>query len=163
MPRTGIEPVTRGFSVLCSTNWAIWAYKTVNKLLSCGSRIWTYDLRVMSPTSFQTAPPRVMKLTISERSDIKWMEVDSNHRSNLQQIYSLSPLATRESIHLYHHQLSWLWQDKIITHFHCKCKSFSKKILYMMKQGYWSFSILEINQKKYKKVKTWTLFDASYI
>ena len=26
------------------------------------------------------------------------MEVDSNHRSNLQQIYSLSPLATRESI-----------------------------------------------------------------
>ena len=29
-----------------------------------------------------------------------WMEVDSNHRSNLQQIYSLSPLATRESIHM---------------------------------------------------------------
>ena len=28
------------------------------------------------------------------------MEVDSNHRSNLQQIYSLSPLATRESTHL---------------------------------------------------------------
>ena len=28
------------------------------------------------------------------------MEVDSNHRSNLQQIYSLSPLATRESIHM---------------------------------------------------------------
>ena len=30
-----------------------------------------------------------------------WMEVDSNHRSNLQQIYSLSPLATRESAHLH--------------------------------------------------------------
>ena len=29
------------------------------------------------------------------------MEVDSNHRSNLQQIYSLSPLATRESIHIH--------------------------------------------------------------
>ena len=28
------------------------------------------------------------------------MEVDSNHRSNLQQIYSLSPLATRESIQI---------------------------------------------------------------
>ena len=27
MPRTGIEPVTRGFSVLCSTDWAIWAKK----------------------------------------------------------------------------------------------------------------------------------------
>ena len=25
---------------------------------NCGDRIWTYDLRVMSPTSFQTAPPR---------------------------------------------------------------------------------------------------------
>ena len=27
------------------------------------------------------------------------MEVDSNHRSETQQIYSLPPLATRESIH----------------------------------------------------------------
>ena len=26
--------------------------------MSSGDRIWTYDLRVMSPTSFQTAPPR---------------------------------------------------------------------------------------------------------
>ena len=55
MPRAGIEPATQGFSVLCSTNWAIWA-------LSCGNRIWTYDLRVMSPTSFQTAPSRVIML-----------------------------------------------------------------------------------------------------
>ena len=29
------------------------------------------------------------------------MEVDSNHRSKLQQIYSLSPLATRDSIHIH--------------------------------------------------------------
>ena len=59
MPRAGIEPATHGFSVHCSTNWAIWA-----RLLktSCGGRIWTYDLRVMSPTSFQTAPPRDIKL-----------------------------------------------------------------------------------------------------
>ena len=60
--------------------------------MSSGDRIWTCDLRVMSPTSFQTAPPRViMKL--------KWMEKDSNLRRHRQQIYSLSPLATRESIH----------------------------------------------------------------
>ena len=39
-----------------------------------------------------------------------WMEVDSNHRSNLQQIYSLSPLATRESIQI------------------CQCLSSSDKI-----------------------------------
>ena len=57
MPRAGIEPATRGFSVLCSTNWAIWA--------DCGGRIWTYDLRVMSPTSFQTAPPRDILLCAS--------------------------------------------------------------------------------------------------
>ena len=25
VPRAGVEPATRGFSVLCSTNWAIWA------------------------------------------------------------------------------------------------------------------------------------------
>ena len=99
MPRTGIEPVTRGFSVLCSTYWAIWAFRL--KSLSSGDRIWTYDLRVMSPTSFQTAPPRDIKLLyFMFFHKIKWMEVDSNHRSNLQQIYSLSPLATRESIHM---------------------------------------------------------------
>ena len=64
MPRAGIEPATRGFSVLCSTNWAIWAY-TQYTCVNCGSRIWTCDLRVMSPTSFQTAPSRDMKLIIS--------------------------------------------------------------------------------------------------
>lgn len=30
----------------------------------------------------------------------KWMEVDSNHRSETQQIYSLPPLATRELLHI---------------------------------------------------------------
>ena len=31
----------------------------------------------------------------------EWAEVDSNHRSNLQQIYSLSPLATPEAAHFH--------------------------------------------------------------
>ena len=62
MPRAGIEPATRGFSVLCSTNWAIGAYWVIPNP-SSGNRIWTYDLRVMSPTSFQTAPSRVIRLT----------------------------------------------------------------------------------------------------
>ena len=53
----------------------------------------------MSPTSYQTALPRVMKIKKILKIS-KWAEVDSNHRSNLQQIYSLSPLATRESIHI---------------------------------------------------------------
>ena len=30
----------------------------------------------------------------------KWMEVDSNHRSETQQIYSLPPLATRELLRM---------------------------------------------------------------
>ena len=51
----------------------------------------------MSPTSFQTAPSRDILLVFLKE---EWAEVDSNHRSNLQQIYSLSPLATRESTHL---------------------------------------------------------------
>ena len=61
----------------------------------------------MSPTSFQTAPPRdimlymICSLLRKYSRKRKWMEVDSNHRSNLQQIYSLSPLATRESAHFY--------------------------------------------------------------
>ncbi len=31
----------------------------------------------------------------------EWMEMDSNHRSVSQQIYSLPPLATREPIHIF--------------------------------------------------------------
>ena len=38
----------------------------------------------------------------------EWAEVDSNHRSKLQQIYSLSPLATRESAHLKRSIWNWL-------------------------------------------------------
>ena len=43
------------------------------------------------------------------------MEVDSNHRSNLQQIYSLSPLATRESIHYVHSHLTVKADDRTRT------------------------------------------------
>ena len=53
MARDGIEPPTHGASIHCSTNWATEP--------NCGSRIWTYDLRVMSPTSYHAAPPRVIK------------------------------------------------------------------------------------------------------
>ena len=79
----------------------------------------------MSPTSFQTAPPRdinyrkwglqgsnlwpsackadalpaELRPQIQHIMRYEWKEVDSNHRSIKQQIYSLSPLATRESFH----------------------------------------------------------------
>ena len=72
----GIEPATQGFSVLCSTDWAMkpswrfvrdlnpWSlawqasvidHYTNEPLFGCGRGIWTHDLRVMSPTSYQTA------------------------------------------------------------------------------------------------------------
>ena len=35
---------------------------TSSNLIGCGGRIWTDDLRVMSPTSYQAAPPRVTVL-----------------------------------------------------------------------------------------------------
>ena len=34
------------------------------------------------------------------RLDVWWRRVDSNHRSETQQIYSLPPLATRELLHI---------------------------------------------------------------
>ena len=76
----GIEPPTRGFSVLCSTDWAtkpnIKKWRSRRELNSrssawqadvitatprdhgCGGWIWTNDLWVMSPTSYQAAPLR---------------------------------------------------------------------------------------------------------
>ena len=44
---------------LRSTEYNIWK-KTLQES-GCGGRIWTDDLRVMSPTSYQAAPPRVRK------------------------------------------------------------------------------------------------------
>ncbi len=52
--------------------------------------------RILSPARLPVPPLRQLRY---DALHIKWAEVDSNHRSNLQQIYSLSPLATRESAH----------------------------------------------------------------
>ena len=81
----GFEPRTTWLKVKCSTDWANAPYlfnyhfqsecpepesnqrhedfqssalPTELSGQNSGDRIWTYDLRVMSPTSFQTAPPR---------------------------------------------------------------------------------------------------------
>ena len=76
----GIEPATHGFSVHCSTNWATepqmavptrlelaissvtdWHvnHYTMEPLIGCGRRTWTYDLRVMSPVSYQLLHPAI--------------------------------------------------------------------------------------------------------
>ena len=55
VPRGGIEPPTRGFSILCSTDWAIWAnfsfMQNINKDFQCNSR-WLYRLSYLG--KFQT-------------------------------------------------------------------------------------------------------------
>ena len=85
----GIEPATQGFSVLCSTDWAMvpkkWRFVRdlnpwspawqagvidhyTNEPFGCGRRIWTYDLWVMSPTSYPCSIPRyINKILMAEK------------------------------------------------------------------------------------------------
>ena len=72
--------------------------------------------RILSPVRLPV-PPRRHK----HDNHVQWMEVDSNHRSNMQQIYSLSPLATRESIHILR---KFSQQFKIISYFSKKASLF---------------------------------------
>ena len=51
--RTGFEP-----AISCVTGRHVDPYTTGPNRIGCGGRIWTSDLWVMSPTSYQTAPPR---------------------------------------------------------------------------------------------------------
>ena len=61
--------------------------------------------RILSPVRLPVPPRRQRKKPVVPVTSYtwcyssEWAEADSNHRSNLQQIYSLSPLATRESTH----------------------------------------------------------------
>ena len=48
---------------------------------SSGNRIWTCDLRVMSPTSFQTAPPRVINFVTT--INYCWKADDRTRTDNL--------------------------------------------------------------------------------
>ena len=69
--------------------WSCFFYLTVKKFGS-GGRTWTYDLRVMSPTSYQLLHPAI----IGGGGRIRTFE------GKRRQIYSLLPLATREPHHL---------------------------------------------------------------
>ena len=62
----------------------------------------------MSPQLFESTRP--VSLALSQNKNLSilsyaevfwWARVDSNHRSSKQQIYSLSPLATREHAHIH--------------------------------------------------------------
>ena len=56
--KTKKNPKNRNFWG-CITYWFYW-------IIGCGGRIWTYDLQVMSLTSYRAAPPRVMLNKICE-------------------------------------------------------------------------------------------------
>ena len=75
----GIEPPTCWLQVSCSTNWATPAlatsfiishihryvntfFKSFLDLFGCGGKTRTYDLRVMSPTSYQLLHPAIYQL-----------------------------------------------------------------------------------------------------
>ena len=53
--------------------------------------------RILSPVRLPVPPLRHIHFFMI---NTKWMEKDSNLRRRCQQIYSLPPLATRESIHI---------------------------------------------------------------
>ncbi len=62
-----------------------------------------------------------------------WREMDSNHRSETQQIYSLPPLATREPLHI---QFRRIAATKLVYHhFGCLSILFLKKIIFFKKKG----------------------------
>ena len=54
---------------------------------------------ILSPVRLPVPPRRHPKYRLDHWL-VEWTEVDSNHRSKMQQIYSLSPLASRESVHV---------------------------------------------------------------
>ena len=56
----------------------------------------------LDSNGFESKPLHITKKSITERcwTFLWWGRTDSNHRSETQQIYSLSPLATRELPHI---------------------------------------------------------------
>ena len=110
MAPAGIEPATQGFSVLCSTDWAMepkkWRFRrdsdsrssawqadvitTTPRNHGCGRWIWTNDLWVMSPTSYQAALSRdIMQTNLNGREDRIWT---CNPLVPNQVLYQVEPL-----------------------------------------------------------------------
>ena len=91
--------------------------------------------RILSPVRLPVPPRRHPKYRLDHWL-VEWTEVDSNHRSKMQQIYSLSPLASRESVHV---GISSS-QECILAHLLTKCKYFFKKLYCNMIHHYTIFS-----------------------
>ena len=127
MRHRGFEPRTTWLKVKCSTNWANIPYFSFKcPVPESNQRHEDFQSSALpteltghwvagvgfEPTTFGLWARRASRLLhpaiIINLLKREWAEVDSNHRSKLQQIYSLSPLATRESAHLKRSIWNWL-------------------------------------------------------
>ena len=63
-----------------------------------GALTWNFLLKVKLISRISTAKERAQ--STNAPSSVWWEKVDSNHRRQCQQIYSLSPLASREFSHI---------------------------------------------------------------
>ena len=92
---------TSGFAFAISDAKHLHSQNIPTNKKNAQNRNRTSDTRIFSPLLYQLSYlGKQDSATHVTESRIKWAEVDSNHRSKLQQIYSLSPLATRESTHI---------------------------------------------------------------
>ena len=83
---TGIEP-----AIFCVTGRRVNPC-TTRPHLGCGSRIWTYGLRVMSPTSYRTALSRYILLLLLDTAFISYHVLFVLSRGNFKLHLLLSPL-----------------------------------------------------------------------
>ena len=88
------------------------------KRIGCGSRIWTDDLRVMSPTSYHTAPSRVrllLLMTVLILSSENWLrKPDLNLRPSPLIYKELSPISCFSlSTHIESGCGSRIWTDDL--------------------------------------------------
>ena len=83
--------------------------------------------RILSPVRLPVPPLRhfacsvynvgIRASTVPSNLLTQWAMVDSNHRRRCQQIYSLSPLATREIAHIALKQINYITTCRNCKHF----------------------------------------------
>ena len=68
VPRAGIEPATRGFSVHCSTNWAIWANSGLSEETRCANTKERWKLVFISAFGFVQRCLLIYEQTVIRRT-----------------------------------------------------------------------------------------------